>query len=280
MSRFEPTFFSGKHTAGKQTFSGDQEHGNHRGNRQADTHFADGFSAQASALQKIRSRQQFFYPLSYQASYKYPLVVWLHSDGFNEQQINQIMPHVSVRNFVGVGVRGSRAADAKGQRFEWAESSAGIGAAHDNVISAIKEAQTRFSVHSDRVILAGYGSGGTMALRIAMREPHRFAGVVSVGGSMPGNSIKQFDALRNRRLPMLWQWARENDRYTQGQLNRDCQMAMSIGSQVEVRQYPGDDEMDTVVLSDLNDWVMRTVIPGASQVANTAESTASLYSVN
>ncbi|WP_162273193.1 alpha/beta hydrolase [Rubripirellula obstinata] len=276
MSRFEPSFFSGNNNAGKQALSSDFA----SGNQNRETHFADDFAADVMAAQRLRSRKRLFFPLNFQSSYKYPLIVWLHSDGCNEDQINQVMPHISLRNFVGVGIRGTRAADANGLRFEWAENSAGIGAAHDNVISAIEEAQQRFSVHSDRIVLAGYGSGGTMALRIAMREPNRFGGVVSVGGSMPGNSIKQFDALRNRRLPMLWQWAKENDRYTQSQLHRDCQMAMSIGSQVEIRQYPGDDEMDTVVLSDLNDWVMRTVIPGASQVTNTADSPSSLYSVN
>ena len=276
MSRFDHSLFSGQQTSGEQSRSS----GRSRGNRHRESHFADDFSAPSAELQQVRSRQRFFFPLNYQSNYKYPLVVWLHSDGFNEDQINQVMPHISLRNLAGVGVRGSRAADANGQCFEWAQNSAGIGAAHDNVIAAVKEAQRRLSVHCDRIILAGYGSGGTMALRIAMREPRRFAGVASLGGMMPGNSIKQFDDLRSRRLPMLWQWAQGNDEYTQDQLNRDCQMAMSIGSQVEVRQYPGDDEMDTVVLSDLNDWVMRTVIPGASQVANTSEEAASLYSIN
>jgi phospholipase/carboxylesterase len=280
MSRFEPSFFSGKSNAGNHTLSNDVVGENER----CETHFVDNFALDASlthsAARRVRSRQRFFYPLNFQSSYKYPLIVWLHSDGCNEDQINQVMPHISVRNFVGVGVRGSRAADANGLRFEWAENSAGKGAAHDNVMSAIKDAQQRFSVHSDRIVLAGYGSGGTAALRIAMQEPNRFAGVVSVGGPMPGNSIKQFKTLRQRRLPMLWLWAKENKQYTQSQLHDDCQMAMTIGSQVEIRQYPGDDEMDTVVLSDLNDWVMRTVIPGASQVTNTADSPSSHYSVN
>ena len=276
MSRFDPFFYSGKQAAGNQAISS----GRTKGNERSESHFAEDFSAQSASLQKVRSRQKFFFPLNYQTSYQYPLIVWLHNDGFNEDQIDQVMPHISLRNFAAVGVRGSRAADAKGQRFEWAQNSAGIAAAHDNVIAAVEEAQQRFSVHSDRVVLAGYGGGGTMALQIAMREPHRFAGVASLGGMMPGNSIKQYDALRRRRLPMLWQWAKENDAYTQAQLSRDCQLAMSIGSQVEVRQYPGDDEMDTVVLSDLNDWVMRTVIPGSSQVTGASETAASLYSIN
>ena len=225
-------------------------------------------------------RRKFFYPLNYVAGYEYPLIIWLPSDGFNEDQIDHVMPHISVRNFVGAGVCGSRAIDHRGDRFEWSTSDAGIGQAHEAVMSAIDEAEKRFSLHPQRIVLAGYGSGVTMAIRIAMRDPRCFAGVASLGGRMPKHSLKQLEVLRNRRLPMLWQWAKGNVDYTQEQLSQDCQMAMSIGSQVEIRQYPGDDEMDTVVLSDLNDWVMRTVIPGNRNVTHDSNTSPRLYSVN
>lgn len=267
MSRFDSSFLPG--TLGASDLSS-------RARRDASQEsFGD-----ASFRAPSQVRRKFFFPLNYVADYEYPLIVWLPSDGFNENQIDHVMPHISVRNFVGVGVHGSRAVDSRGDRFEWSTSAAGIGQAHDAVMTAIGEAKKRFSLHSQRIVLAGYGSGGTMAMRIAMRDPRCFAGAASLGGRMPKNSMKQYDALRDRRLPMLWQWANGNVDYTQEQLSQDCQMAMAIGSQVEIRQYPGDDEMDTVVLSDLNDWIMRTVIPGNRHVANQTNASPRLYSVN
>ena len=59
---------------------------------------------------------------------------------------------------------------------------------------------------------------------------------------------------------MLWQWGSENTNYNDLNLKADCQLSMAIGSRVEVRQYPGDDEMDTVVLRDVDDWIMRQII--------------------
>lgn len=205
-------------------------------------------------------QRSYFLPIHYTNQYRYPLIVWLHHDGFNEHQVTQVMPHISLRNYVAVGVRGNRSADSSGHRYDWHDSAAAIGIAHDNVIDAADEAAERFSIHPQRVVLAGYGAGGSMALRIAMRDPDRFAAAVSLGGRMPQGSIRNPNQLRQRRLPMLWQWGTQNPEFTADGLKTDCQAAMAINAPVEIRQYPGSDEMDTVVLSDLDRWVMRCVI--------------------
>lgn len=203
-------------------------------------------------------------PLHYEPNYRYPLIVWLHNDGYNEHQVEHVMPHVSLRNYVSVGVRGVRAADSAGHCFDWSSSPAAVEAAQDAVIGAIDSAQERYSIHPQRVILAGYRSGGTMALRIALSDPVRFAGVVSLGGTMPaeGGTLASLDLLRRRRLPMLWQWARQGERFEASQLEDDIRMAMLIRARVDIRQYEDDDEMNTVTLSDLNEWTMHRIVGG------------------
>ena len=81
---------------------------------------------------------------------------------------------------------------------------------------------------------------------------------------MPQGAIRNIIQLREKRLPMLWQWGGARKDFTDDLLKSDCRMAMSIGGQVEVRQYPGDDEMDTVVLKDVDDWIMRRIISQSS----------------
>ncbi len=210
--------------------------------------------------------RSFFLPLHYEPNYRYPLIIWLHSDGFNENQVDHVMPHISVRNYVAAGVRGVRAADSVGHRFDWHDSPAAIQAAHEAVAETIEQACSQFSIHDSRIVLAGYGSGGTMALRIAMRQSEQFAAVVSLGGKMPhgGQAINALSQLRRRRLAMLWAWAAENPRFNPNSLRSDIQLAMMIKASLEVRQYPTDDEMDTVVLSDVNQWIMRQVIADPS----------------
>jgi len=204
--------------------------------------------------------RSYFLPLHYTPSYRYPVIVWLHCDGFNEHQIDDVMPHINLRNYIGVSVRASHAADAAGHRFNWHHGATGIAFAHETVVGAIEEAEERFSVHESRIVLAGYRSGGTMALRIAMRDPYRFAGAISLGGAMPRGAIRNFSQLRRRRLPMLWQWAAGRSDYTAETVRDDCRLALDASAQVELRQYPGDDEMDTVVLRDLNEWMMRRIV--------------------
>ncbi len=213
---------------------------------------------------KFAAGRSFFLPLHYTPSYHYPLIVWFHSNGFNENQIDSVMPHISVRNYVGIGIRGTRAADTKGHRFDWHDSPAAVVAAHDATCEAVDEAMRRFRIHPSRIVLAGYREGGTMAQRIALRDPERFAGVISLGGRIPQGGIRNLSQLRRRRMPMLWQWGQHNAQYTEENLKSDCRSAMSIGAEVEIRQYPDDDEMNTVVLGDVDEWIMRRIVAGSS----------------
>ena len=239
------------------------------------------FAIESGAWSRLASNRTFFVPLHYESAYKYPLVVWLHSNGYNENQIERVMPHISLRNYVGVGIRGTKAADSIGHRFDWHCSPAGIAATHDSVMDAVEEACERFTIHPTRIVLAGYGDGGTMALRIAMRQPDRFAGAISLGGRMPQGAIRNLDQLRRRRLPMLWQWGMGNPRYGEENLRSDFRSVMAVCGQVEVRLYPGEDEMDTVVLRHLDDWIMRRIVSN-STVADSDRwvTSPTLYSAN
>ena len=151
------------------------------------------------------------------------------------------------------------------------------------MIASVDEAIEQFSVHPNRIVLAGYGSGGTMALRIAMRDPRRFAAAISLGGPMPSGRhlLSNLGALRSRRLPMLWSWAVEGRHFRPERLKADIRQAMMIGASVEVRQYSADDEMDTVTLADVNDWIMRRVVADQSTMVDQRwASSPTAYSAN
>ena len=232
------------------------------GTHDANFFHTDSQSAQASA----KNRWSVFLPLHYEPGYAYPLLVWLHSDGFNENQADHVMPHISLRNYVATGVRGNRAADAIGHCYDWHSSGAAIEKAHESVIAAVESVTDQYSINRARIVLAGYKSGGTMAMRLAMRDPSRFAGVISLGGRVPqGKSVLgNLESLRNRQIPMLWQWAMENDQFCSENLREDIQTAMMMRAKAEIRQYASDDEMNTVTLADINTWIMNNVVSSAT----------------
>src|SRR5687768_1842405 len=74
-----------------------------------------------------------FAPLHYERRYAYPLLVWLHDDGGNERELRQLMPHVSVRNYVAASARGTMRAEKSGRAFAWEQSPAAIGESAERV---------------------------------------------------------------------------------------------------------------------------------------------------
>src|SRR5687767_14412416 len=135
-------------------------------------------SAPATKLTKTSEPFSLFAPLHYEENYAYPLLVWLHSAGGDERQLARVMPLVSMRNYVGLAVRGPVAALGRG--FAWPQTPDAIAAAEQRIVESIERARQRFHIHRQRVYLAGYQSGGTMAYRIALRNPDKFAAAVSI----------------------------------------------------------------------------------------------------
>lgn len=202
----------------------------------------------------------FVMPRHYTKSYRYPLVIHLHGEGNNQREINQLFSHVSSQNFVYAGIRGQRCLDADATRFGWNQSDASAHRTSTDLLSCIDEAKKRFSIHPDRIVVMGRGSGGEMAMRMAMEHPRTFAAVVSLGGAWPRFRLNDWHALRRRRMPLLWQWGQDDPDYCRHSRLEDCRSTMLMGMKVEIREYPGDSDPCTAMLSDINRFFMRVLI--------------------
>lgn len=233
-----------------------------------------------------------FAPAHYESGYAYPLLVWLHGDGHSERDLAEIMPHVSVRNHVAVAPRGfselelAQAVDLDksqqqgstdfGDRFDtsyepnpweseeslyrWSDTPTANAEAEDRVFAAIELATERFNIHDRRIFLAGVGTGGTAALRIALANPTQFAGVATFDGGLPcGNQpLRLINRLRNN-LPILLNAAEESPNYPPAQLCSDLRLLHSAGCSVQVQQHPDNDQLTTAMLEGLNRWMMQLV---------------------
>jgi phospholipase/carboxylesterase len=197
-----------------------------------------------------------FAPLAYESGYQYPLVVWLHSDGADEGSLPEVMKHISLRNFVAVAPRGVEALD---DGYGWSQHTDGIDAAEDTVFESIDSTLNRFSVHPRRVFLVGAGSGGAMAMRIALRHPDRFAGVATLDGALPAGDALLCRVNEARSLPLLLSACKESVEYPESRMCRDLSLLHSAGCRVAIRQYPGRDDLTTVMLADVNRWAMEIV---------------------
>jgi phospholipase/carboxylesterase len=200
-----------------------------------------------------------FAPCRYEPNYAYPLLIWLHGPGDDEEQVGRIMPYVSLRNYVAIGPRGGSPPLPGQAGYRWQQSAEAILAAEESVFGCLDLACQQFHVAPDRIFIGGYRCGGTMALRIAMRNPHAFAGAVSLGGPFPTDHAPLSQLRHLRRLPLLIAQGREA---AEGPAQRTCEdlRLFHIASlRVALRLYVQDEELTTQMLQDMNAWMMECI---------------------
>jgi phospholipase/carboxylesterase len=200
-----------------------------------------------------------FTPIHYEPNYAYPLLVWLHGHASNEHELRQVMPQISMRNYVAVAPRGPWINLRHRGRHGWRQASDMIEDAETRIAACIAAAKSRFNIHPDRIFLAGYGNGGTMAVRVAWNDPARFAGVASINGPLPTRQspLRRINELR--QLPCLLAMARDSQSYPQARVCDDLRLLHAAGCTVALRQYPGTDGLVKCMLADLDRWLMEHV---------------------
>ncbi len=204
-----------------------------------------------------------FAPLHYEPKYAYPLLVWLHGPNGDEHELFRVVPEISMRNYVGVGPRGNRPMDdARG--YGWDDADENLSVAEQHVFDAIEAASGRYNVAANRVFLAGFAAGGTMAFRIGLRNPDCFAGVMSIGGPFPLGGAPLGQLSDARRLPLFIAQGRESQDYPIELACQELRLFHTAGLGVTVRQYPCGDEVDTQMLKDMDTWIMEHVTGTAS----------------
>ncbi len=202
-----------------------------------------------------------FSPVHYEPNYAYPLIVWLHGPQDDERQLARIMPLLSMRNYVAVGPRGTQAAgQASASRgYQWSQSGDQIALAEQQVLAAIQNASSRFNIAAARIYLAGFQCGGTMAMRIGLAHPERFAGVLSFGCQLPVGGTPLGRLREARRLPLLLATMRDSTRYPASRVCDDLRLLHTAGMSVNLRQYPCGDDLTTQMLADMDRWIMQQI---------------------
>ena len=204
------------------------------------------------------SSHAFFAPLHYESKYAYPLLVWLHGPGHNdERQLVRIMPSISMRNYAAAAPRGFSSDNS--QELDWPQDLQSIEAATHRVFDCIGAASERFNIAGKRIFLGGFDSGGTMAFRIALNHPESFAGVLSCGGSLPQGHQPLGRLVAARRLPAFLAMGRDSEVYGPEKACGDLRLLHTAGVSVTLRQYPSGHELSEQMLRDVDRWIMEQI---------------------
>ena len=221
------------------------------------------FDAQSSLFTpSLRdSSYALFAPLHYEPKYAYPLIVWLHAQGTDgERQLLSVMPEISTRNYVAVAPRGFLCGDAEpAARHDWPQSQDRIEEAEHRVFQCIATARRKWNVARRRIFVAGFGSGGTMAFRVALNRPRQFAGVLSICGEFPRGHNPLSQLIEARRLPVLLAVGRDSREYSPAEACDDLRLFHTAGMSIALRQYPCGQQLTPQMLRDVDRWIIEQI---------------------
>lgn len=123
----------------------------------------------------------------------------------------------------------------------------------------IDEATERYRVDPERRAILGFSQGGSLAYRLGLGEPSRFAGLAALSTWLPDEAAEHADTVRLGDLPVLVQHGSEDPlvQVARGQASRDRLIAMGVTP--EYHEYPMQHAIGPESLRDLSDWLERVL---------------------
>ena len=205
-----------------------------------------------------------FLPTGYEPNYPYPLMVLFHPRGGDEQRALSLAPRFSERNYVCIGLRGPKHAPVRGEGagaagYSWGTDGRFDGLLEEYVFRAVEQTRRLYHVHSERIYLAGLCEGSLQAYRLALAYPERFAGVISLNGTLPqyGTPLFRWPAVRQLRAFVGHGMA--NPFAPLSLARRDFRLLYTAGLDVTMSVYPATHRLHPAMFRDVNRWIMDAV---------------------
>src|SRR5215213_3011005 len=205
-----------------------------------------------------------FLPTGYEHNYAYPLIVLFHAHGGSDEQVLRLAPRISRRNCLYLSLRGPAALNSRDDdglpAFGWGgpgEHDAQLG---EYLLKAVEQTRREFHIHSERVYLAGVAEGAAVAYRMALQLPQRFAGVISINGTLPRPAegpLFRDDQVKDLRV--LIAHGAANEVVPLELARRDFLALYGAGADVLLSTYPCTHPVHPNMLRDVNRWVIRNV---------------------
>jgi phospholipase/carboxylesterase len=200
-----------------------------------------------------------FLPTGYEPNYAYPLLVFFHGHGGNEEQILRLAPRLSRRNYICIGLRGTQ---LLGQRsdgalgYTWGQEGQCDALIEDYVLHAVEQSRRNYHVHSERIYLAGFCEGATLAYRLGLTFPEKFAGVISLNGSLPPRGSLFLRLPEIRPLRVFIGHGIANAVIPLAAARQDFRLLYTAGLDVCMHTYPATHRLHPDMLRDINRWLM------------------------
>jgi len=110
-----------------------------------------------------------------------------------------------------------------------------------------------------------------MALRVGLNYPHRFAGIISLGGAFPTGRMPLASLPQARQLPVFLAAGRRDSVYGESDVCADLRLLHTAGLSITVRLYPCGHELTPQMLSDVDRWVIEQISPSSQTAQSSRE---------
>jgi phospholipase/carboxylesterase len=121
---------------------------------------------------------------------------------------------------------------------------------------AVEQTRRSYHVHSERIYLAGFAEGATMAYRLGLTFPEKLAGVISLNGAMPRQGGPLFRLPAIRQLRVFIGHGIANAVVPLSLARRDFKVLYAAGLPVEMRTYLATHKLHPDMLKDINRWII------------------------
>lgn len=200
-----------------------------------------------------------FLPQSYEPRYPYPLLVFLHGHGEKETQWIDAVPSLSRRNYICIGLRGPHRVVGKDGRegYGWGRNRRCDGAIEDYVLTAVHETMRVCHIHSERVFLAGFCEGATIAYQLGLAFSEKVAGIIALNGWLPPGPLPLSRAtVTAKSLNVFIGHGTANQVVPPHKADEAHRFFYSAGLPVEMRFYPAAHRLHPAMLRDVDRWLI------------------------
>src|SRR5262249_47040638 len=113
-----------------------------------------------------------------------------------------------------------------------------------------------YHVHSERIFLAGISEGAAYAYRMGLTFPEKFAGVISLNGTLPPRGSLFFRLPEIRQLKVFIGHGIANAVVSLGTAKSDFRLLYTAGLDVRMHTYPTTNRLHPDMLRDINRWII------------------------
>ncbi len=196
-------------------------------------------------------------------------VIWLHglgADGYDFASIVQelslpiatrfVFPHAPVRAVtINQGVRMRAWYDIVSVEPTYLEDEEGIYASAA-AVDALIDVEVERGIPADRIVLAGFSQGGSIALHVALRHPNRLAGVLVLSAYLPlAATLEAERGTANASIPLFMAHGLHDPVVPEALGRSSRESLQGLGYEVEWHSYPMEHSMCAEEVADINRWL-------------------------